>query len=181
MMGCDTLLMVGTSFPYIEFYPKPGKARAVQIDLDPVRIGLRYPVEVGLVGDSRNTLQALLPMLNRNEDRGFLEKAQSGMKEWNELMATRGSDDSMPMKPQVVAHELGKRIPANAIVACDSGTNTSWWARHIPAKRGQMHSVFREPGEHGLRVAVCGGRADRVSRPARVRIRRRWRLHHADG
>jgi pyruvate dehydrogenase (quinone) len=140
MANCDTLLMVGTSFPYLEFYPKPGKVRAVQIDLDPVRIGLRYPVEVGLVGDSRNTLRALLPKLERNENRGFLEKAQSAMHDWHELMRKRGTDDSIPMKPQVVAYELGKRLPANAIVAADSGTITTYWARQIPVKRGQMHS-----------------------------------------
>jgi pyruvate dehydrogenase (quinone)/pyruvate oxidase len=141
MEGCDTLLIVGASFPYIEFYPKSGKARAIQIDLDPARIGLRYPVELGLVGDSVNALRALLPLLTRKEDRAFLEEAQAGMKKWNDLMTTRGTDPSIPMKPQVVAHELGKRLPDNAIVAADSGTNTSWFARHIPAKRGQMHSV----------------------------------------
>jgi pyruvate dehydrogenase (quinone) len=140
MESCDTLLLVGTSFPYIEFYPKPGKVRCVQIDLDPVRMGLRYPIEAGLVGDSRNTLAALLPLLNRKEDRSFLEKAQSGMREWNELMVKRGTDDSVPMKPQVVAHELGKRLPSNAIIVSDSGTITSWWARHIQAQRGQMYS-----------------------------------------
>lgn len=140
MESCDTLIMVGTSFPYMEFYPKPGKVRCVQIDVDPVRIGLRYPVEVGLVGDSLNTLKALLPLLKRNENRSFLEKAQSGMKDWDELMASRGTDESMPMKPQVVAHELGKRLPNNAIVTSDSGTITTWWARHIPVKRGQLHS-----------------------------------------
>ena len=151
MESCDTLLMVGTSFPYLEFYPKPEKARAVQIDLDPVRIGLRYPIEVGLVGDSHNTLTALLPMLSRKDDRSFLEKAQSGMKSWNELMTKRGTDDSLPMKPQVIAHELGKRLPANAIVAADSGTNTSWWARHIPSKAGQMHSC-----SGNLATMACG-------------------------
>lgn len=141
MADCDTLLMVGTSFPYIEFYPKPDQARAVQIDLDPMRIGLRYPVEVGLVGDSRETLRHLIPLLQRNADRRFLEKAQAGMKEWGELMETRHQRDDKPMKPQVVAWELGKRLASNAIVSCDSGTNTTWWARHIPVKRGQMHSV----------------------------------------
>src|SRR5205085_7733478 len=80
--ACDTLLMVGTSFPYIEFLPKPDQARAVQIELDPIRIGLRYPVEVGLAGDSRRTLQALMPMLQRHDDRSFLEKAQHGMEKW---------------------------------------------------------------------------------------------------
>ena len=140
MAGCDTLLIVGASFPYIEFYPKPGKARCVQIDLDPMRIGLRYPVEVGLVGDSKNTLQALLPMLEHKRDQSFLEKAQAGMKDWNELMTKRGTDDKVPMNPQVVARELGKRLPANAIFVTDSGTITSWAARHIPVKSGQMFS-----------------------------------------
>jgi pyruvate dehydrogenase (quinone)/pyruvate oxidase len=138
---CDTLLMVGTSFPYIEFLPKPGQARGVQIDLDPARIGLRYPVEVGLVGDSRQTLQALLPLLTRNEDRGFLKQAQDGMGAWWQLMEKRGTRQDTPMKPQVVAWELGKRLSDTAIVSCDSGTITTWWARQIPAKRGQMHSV----------------------------------------
>lgn len=138
---CDTLFMVGTSFPYLEFYPKPDQARAVQIDVDPMRIGLRYPIEVGLVGDSRETLRHLLPLLQRKSERSFLEKAQKGMQEWWQLMETRGTREDKPMKPQVVAWELGKRLQSNAIVSCDSGTNTSWWARQIPVKRGQMHSV----------------------------------------
>ncbi len=138
---CDALLMVGTSFPYVEFYPKPGDARAVQIDLDPARIGLRYPVEVGLVGDSRQTLRELLPLLERREERAFLEKAQKGMKEWRELMEEQASRRDMPMKPQVVAWELGKRLAEDAIVSCDSGTIATWFARHIPVRRGQMHSL----------------------------------------
>jgi pyruvate dehydrogenase (quinone)/pyruvate oxidase len=141
MESCDTLLLVGTSFPYIEFMPRPGQARAVQIELDPIRIGLRYPVEVGLVGDSRRTLQALLPMLERHENRRFLETAQSGMREWRELMEERATRQDMPKKPQVLARELGLRLRDDAIVACDSGTIATWWARHIPARRGQMHSL----------------------------------------
>jgi pyruvate dehydrogenase (quinone) len=139
--ACDTLLMVGTSFPYIEYYPKPGRARGVQIELDPMRIGLRYPVEVGLVGDSRRTLEALLPLLDPRADCSFLEEAQKGMQAWNALMLERAQRRDRPMKPQVVAHELGQRLAADAIVACDSGTITTWWARHIPARRGQLHSV----------------------------------------
>jgi pyruvate dehydrogenase (quinone) len=138
--NCDTLLMVGSSFPYIEFLPKPGKAKAVQIDLDPVRIGLRYDVEVGLVGDSRRTLEELLPLVNQNKDRSFLEEAQKGMKEWWELMRKRSSNMEKPMKPQVVAQALGDRLRNDAIVSSDSGTITTWWARHILAKRGQMYS-----------------------------------------
>lgn len=138
---CDLLLMVGTSFPYMEFLPKPGDVRAIQIDINPVRIGLRYPVDVGLVGDCKQTLHHLLLRLQRKPRRDFLEKAQQGMAEWWELMAERGTRQDHPMKPQVVAWELGKRLSAEAIVACDSGTITTWWARQIPVKRGQMHSV----------------------------------------
>jgi pyruvate dehydrogenase (quinone)/pyruvate oxidase len=141
MEHCDTLLMVGTSFPYIEFLPKPGQARAVQIDFDPTRLGLRYPVEVGLVGDSQQTLQVLLPWLEHKKDRRFLATAQAGMQDWRALMEERGSRPDKPMKPQVLAWELGKRLTNTAIVSCDSGTITTWWARQIPAKRGQMHSV----------------------------------------
>jgi pyruvate dehydrogenase (quinone)/pyruvate oxidase len=138
---CDTLFMVGTSFPYMEFLPKPGKARGVQIDVDGARIGLRYPVEVGLVGDTQRVLEQLLPLLKRNENRGFIETAQKGMRQWRELMDERAGRMDSPMKPQLVAAELGRRLPDNAIVSCDSGTITTWWARHIPARRGQMHSV----------------------------------------
>lgn len=138
---CDTLLMVGTSFPYIEFLPKPGQARGVQVDRDPKRIGLRYPVEVGLVGDSRNTLRELIPLLQRKEDRKFLQAAQAGMKDWWELMEKRATRTDKPMKPQVVAWELGKRLRNDAIVSCDSGTIATWWARYILARRGQMHTL----------------------------------------
>lgn len=138
---CDTLLMVGTSFPYIEFMPKPDQARGIQIELDPKRIGLRYPVEVGLVGDSRSTLRELIPLLKRKEDRRFLQAAQAGMKDWWELMEKRATRRDKPMKPQVVAWELGKRLRNDAIVSSDSGTITTWWARHILARRGQMYSL----------------------------------------
>lgn len=138
---CDTLLLVGTSFPYIEFYPKPGQARAVQIDVDPVRIGLRYPIDVALIGDTRLTLEKLSPLLRWKEDRSFLEKAQKGMREWNELMMERSSYMGKPMKPQVVAAELSKRLADNAIVSADSGTIATWFARQIKARRGQMYSL----------------------------------------
>src|SRR5262249_54153968 len=100
---CDTLLMIGTSFPYIEFLPRPGQARAVQVEIDPRRIGLRYPVEVGLVGDSHRTVQLLLPRLKRNKHRRFLERAQANMKQWWKLMEAQASRMDKPMKPQVVA------------------------------------------------------------------------------
>ena len=141
MEECDTVFIVGSAFPYIEFMPKPDQARGVQIDRDPQQIGLRFPVEVGLVGDSRETLRALIPLLKRNSNRKFLEKAQEGMKDWWKIMEQRSSRQDKPMKPQVVAWELGKRLANNAITTCDSGTITTWWARHIISKRGQMHSL----------------------------------------
>ena len=138
---CDTLLLAGTSFPYIEFYPNPEEVRCVQIDINPALIGLRFPVEVGLIGDSRVTLQALLPLLDRNGHRRFLEKAQKETAKWWKLMEERGTRQDKPMKPQVVAWELGKRLSDTAIVSCDAGTISTWFARHIPARRGQKHSL----------------------------------------
>lgn len=143
--------MIGTSFPYIEFYPKPGQARSVQIDIDPERIGARYPVQCGLVGDTKGTLQRLIPMLRNHKDSRFLEKAQDGMQRWWHLMKEQGSRLDKPMKPQVVAWELGKLIASDAIVSCDSGTVTTWWARQIPVKRGQMHSLSGNLG-----TMACG-------------------------
>ena len=148
---CDTLLIAGSSFPYIEFLPKPGAARGVQIEVDPRRIGLRYPVEAGLVGDCARTLDELLPLLRHNDDRDFLETAQKGVAEWNDIMHTQETRTDAPMKPQVIAAELGRRLSANAIVSCDSGTNTTWWARHIRAKRGQMYSC-----SGNLATMACG-------------------------
>jgi pyruvate dehydrogenase (quinone) len=138
---CDTLLIVGSSFPYIEFYPEPGKVRAIQIDIDPSRIGLRYPVDVGIVADSAKTLEGLLPKLRQNKNGDFLKRARKEVKSWEETMLTRSSRADKPMKPQVVAWELGKRLDDDAIVSCDSGTIATWFARHIPVKNRQMHSL----------------------------------------
>src|SRR5712691_6141634 len=140
MEQCDTLLMAGTSFPYMEFYPKHDKCRGVQIDRDPTRIGLRFPIEVGLCGDAKATLQALLPLLAQRRDRAFLERAQAGMKAWRELMGTRAHRDEMPLKPQVVADALNDLLADDAIISTDSGTITTWAARYIDMKRGQLFS-----------------------------------------
>jgi pyruvate dehydrogenase (quinone)/pyruvate oxidase len=140
MEEADTLLMVGTSFPYLEFYPKHDKCRGVQIDRDPSRIGLRYPVEVGLCGDAGPTLQVLIPMIQRRSDRSFLEKAQDGMKKWRERMQTQSMREGTPMKPQTVAAALDGLLADNAIVSTDSGTITTWVARYITMRRGQMFS-----------------------------------------
>ena len=140
MEDCDTLLVVGSSFPYIEYLPKPGQARCVQVEIDPRRVGLRYPVDVSLIGDSRQVLVALLGRLKQKESR-FLDKARESMKKWHALMEEQASNLSKPMKPQVIASELGKRLNDDAIISCDSGTVTTWWARHIPVRKRQMHTV----------------------------------------
>ncbi len=149
--NCDTLLMIGTSYPYMEYMPKPGDCQCVQIDSNAQRIGLRFPAEVGLVGDSKKTIQELLPLLKRNSYRRFLETAQKDMKTWTNRLETEGTVMSMPMKPQVVGWELGKRTKENAIITSDSGTNTTVWARYMPAKKGQMHSC-----SGNLATMACG-------------------------
>ncbi|MDI1480280.1 thiamine pyrophosphate-dependent enzyme [Polyangium sp. y55x31] len=140
MSECDSLLLVGTNFPYLEYLPDPGQARAVQIDMDPSRIGLRYPVEVGLAGDAKATLRALLPLLRPREDRSFLEFAQFRMREWWELIRDREGRTDVPMKPQVVAGKLNEYLADDAILTTDSGTITTWAARNIRIRRGQMFS-----------------------------------------
>lgn len=128
---CDTLVIVGSSFPYLDFYPKPGQAKCVQIDRDSARIGLRHQVEAALVGDSKEVLQLLLPLLKRNKNRGFLETAQKRMKDWQKLLDERGTRTDIPMKPQVVTHTLNRLLDNNAIVSSDSGTIATWTARYI--------------------------------------------------
>ncbi len=134
---CDTLIIAGSSLPYIEFYPQPGQAKCVQIDIDPSRIGLRHPVDVGLAGECRAVLSALLPLVEQKMDRSFLEKAQENMQGWNQLMEKRGTSNETPMNPQVVVWELNKLIADDAIVITDSGTITGLAARFIHM-RGSM-------------------------------------------
>jgi pyruvate dehydrogenase (quinone) len=138
--NCDALLIIGSSFPYIEFLPKPGQALGIQIDDKPERIGLRYPVDIGLVGDAQATLRELLMYLSRNEDRSFLKQAQKGMEEWWELMEERGTRTDKPMKPQVVAWNLSQSLSDDAIITGDSGTVTTWAARM--KLRGQQKFSF---------------------------------------
>jgi pyruvate dehydrogenase (quinone) len=138
---CDTLLIAGSSFPYLEFYPKPGQAKAVQIDLDPSRIGLRCPVDVGLVGHCWDVLRALLPLLTRRSDRTFLSKAQDRMRRWNDLMEMRGTRNDVPLKPQVVARALNEFLDRDAIICSDTGTVTTWAARHIMIRGDMEFSV----------------------------------------
>ena len=151
MEECDTILIVGSTFPYIEFYPRPDKARGVQIDIDPKLIGIRFPVEAGLVGDSRRVLGELLPLLRGRDDDSFLKSVQERMRDWRALMDERGTRRETPMKPQVVTHELNKLLPDDAIVITDSGTVTTWTARHIDM-RGEM--MFSCSGN--LATMACG-------------------------
>jgi len=137
---CDTLFIIGSSFPYARYLPKPGQARGVQIDIDETRIGLRYPVEVGLTGDSQATLRALIPLLQRKADRSFLEQAQRGMEDWNRAILAEGTRTDMPMKPQVIAHALSKYAAPDAIITGDSGANTTWIARNFMLRQDQMFS-----------------------------------------
>jgi pyruvate dehydrogenase (quinone) len=127
---CDTLLMVGTNFPYTAHLPDPGQARTVQIDNDPVRAGNRMPTEVPLVGDAAETLRALLPLLERKADRGFLEQAQDAMAAWREDMAALENPDRDPIQPQYLMAVVDRLAGDDAILTCDSGTIATWAARH---------------------------------------------------
>ncbi len=141
LQECDVLIMLGTSYPYMEFLPKPGQATCVQVDIDPERIGLRHQVDVGLIGDCTAVLAALLPLIQRKDDRGFLEKAQKNMAHWNKLMTERGTRTDVPMKPQVVTYQLNKLLDNDAIVSSDSGTIATWTARYIEIRDQMQFSL----------------------------------------
>jgi pyruvate dehydrogenase (quinone)/pyruvate oxidase len=144
MNEADTLLMVGTSFPYIDYLPKPGQARGIQIDIKPINIGLRYPIEIGLVGDSKLVLTELLPLLQDRQDeaeREFLRSKQKGMKDWNRLLKEQSSRTDKPIKPQAIADAVSELLEDNAIISVDCGTNTSWAARYINIRKGMKFSL----------------------------------------
>lgn len=141
MNGCDTLLMVGSSFPYAEFLPSEGQARGVQIDIDARRTSLRYPMECNLTGDARQTLQALLPMLERKSDRGWQHQIEQQVRQWRDLMQRRAQDPADPVNPQRVFTELSPRLPDDCILTCDSGSATAWYALHLDMRAGMMASL----------------------------------------
>ena len=141
MTDCDTLLMVGSSFPYSEFLPEEGAARGVQIDIDARMIGLRYPMEAQLVGDSAATLRALLPLLERKTDRAWRERIEESRHRWDELMEQRAMAEADPINPQRVFHELSLRLPEGAILTSDSGSAANWYARNIVLRRGMMATL----------------------------------------
>src|SRR5205085_6228703 len=141
MEGCDTLLMVGTSFPYAEFLPKEGQARAVQIDIDGKLLGMRYPTECNLVGDAQDTLQALIPLLDRKQDRSWREQLEQEIERWWRLMDERAQLDAQPLNPQLVFAELSPRLPDNCILTSDSGSATNWWARQLRLRQGMQAAL----------------------------------------
>jgi pyruvate dehydrogenase (quinone) len=141
MENCDTLLMVGSSFPYSEFLPKPGQARGVQIDLDARMLGIRYPMELNLVGDAKASLTELIPLLERKEDRSWREEIEHEVQRWWEILDDRAMDSADPINPQRVFHELSKRLPDQAILLADSGSATNWWARQLKMRRGMKSAL----------------------------------------
>jgi len=141
LMGCDTLLMIGTSFPYAEFLPKEGQARCVEIDRDAAFIGIRYPADVMLVGDAKETLRALRPHLIRKDDRSWREDIEKSVHRWWEIVEKRSLEDAHPMNPQRVAHELSEVLPDDAILTADSGSSTNWFARQVKLKKGNLASL----------------------------------------
>lgn len=141
MMECDTLLMVGSSFPYSEFLPREGRARGVQIDINPKQIGIRYPMEANLVGDARLTLGALVPFLQRKTDRAWEDKLIKAVAEWSRLMADRAHLEAKPINPQRVFWELSPKIPDKAILCADSGSAANWFARDLKLRRGMSATL----------------------------------------
>jgi len=141
MRRCDTLFMIGSSFPYSEFLPREGRARGVQIDIAPRMLGLRYPMEVNLCGGARETLGALLPLLERKRERDWREEVEDNVRDWWELLERRAMLDADPINPQRVFWELSRRLPDRCILTADSGSATNWWARDLRMRRGMMASL----------------------------------------
>jgi pyruvate dehydrogenase (quinone) len=141
MSGCDTLLMIGTSFPYAEWLPKEGEARCVEIDLDGRRVGMRYPVDAQLIGDAKETLRELIPLLRRKEDRAWREEIEQQVAEWWRVVEDRALLDADPLNPQRVVWELNRYLPEGVIVTADSGSSTNWFARDLKLRKGMLASL----------------------------------------
>jgi pyruvate dehydrogenase (quinone) len=157
MNGCDTLLMIGTGFPWSEFLPKDGAARAVQIDVDPAMLSLRYPCEVNLHGSAAETLRLLLPMLEQKRDRAWREKIEQWLSDWWKTLDARAKTKAHPVNPQRVVWEMSPRLPDNAIVTSDSGSCANWYARDYRVKRGQLASLSGGLASMGAAVPYAIG------------------------
>jgi pyruvate dehydrogenase (quinone) len=141
MDNCDTFLMVGSSFPYAEWLPEEGQARGVQIDIDGRLVGIRYPMEVSLVGDARDTLRELIPHLERKEERSWREEIEGEVERWWEVLGEEATLEARPLNPQLLFHELSPRLPDNCILTADSGSATNWWARHLKLRKGMRTAL----------------------------------------
>jgi pyruvate dehydrogenase (quinone) len=141
MTGCDTLLMVGSGFPYSEWLPEEGQARGVQIDIDPRMLGIRYPMEVNLVGDAAATLRALIPLLDAKPDRSWRDEVEENVRRWWRVLEARAMNSADPINPQRVFWELSPRLPDHCIITGDSGSSTNWYARDVKLRRGMMASL----------------------------------------
>ena len=141
MKQCDTFLMVGSAFPYSEFLPKPGNARGVQIDINGANLSLRYPMEYSLIGDSKQTLAALLPLLEQNQNRSWRKGVEKSVSEWWDTLKGRAMEPAEPVNPQRIFHELSPRLPDDVIMTADSGSVANWYARDIRIRRGMMGSL----------------------------------------
>ncbi len=157
MDGCDTLLMVGSSFPYSEFLPEEGQARGVQIDIDGRMLGIRYPMEVQLVGDARATLAALLPLLQPKTDTSWREQIERSIADWRHVLEERALAPADPVNPQRVFHELGRRLPDGVILTSDSGSAANWFARDLPMRDGMMASLSGNLATMGAGVPYAIG------------------------
>jgi pyruvate dehydrogenase (quinone) len=167
MMGCDTLLTVGSNFPYTQFLPEFGQARAIQIDRSGKWIGMRYPYELNLVGDAKATLQALIPLLQRNEDRSWRESIESDVARWWEISERRALIDADPVNPMRIFHELSQRLPDDAIVAADSGSAANWYARQLKFRGNMRGSLSGTLATMGPGVPyVIGAKWAHPDRPA---------------
>ncbi|QNS02762.1 thiamine pyrophosphate-requiring protein [Streptomyces xanthii] len=167
MRDCDTLLVVGSSFPYTQFLPEFGQARAVQIDIDPHMVGMRYPFEINLVGDARRTLRALLPHLEQNKHTDWRKKIEKATARWWEVMERRAAVDADPINPEYVAHVLNDSLPDDVILAADSGSAANWYARHLRLRDGMRGSLSGTLATMGPGVPyVIGAKFAHGGRPA---------------
>jgi pyruvate dehydrogenase (quinone) len=167
MQECDTLLVIGSSFPYTQFLPEFGQARAVQIDIDPHMVGLRYPFEINLVGDARETLRRLLPLLDKGRNHGWRKKIEKDTARWWEVMQRRAAVDADPVNPEYVAHALNELLPENVVLASDSGSAANWYARHLRLRGDMRGSLSGTLATMGPGVPyVIGAKFAHGDRPA---------------
>lgn len=151
MSDCDTLLLIGTGFPYSEFLPKEGQARAVQIDIDAKRVSMRYPTEVNLIGDAKETLKALIPLIEHKTERDWRQTIEKNVADWHELVAAKAEVTASPLNPQKVVQELSSRLPDRCIITADSGSSATWFARNLKIREGMMASLS------GTLATMCPG------------------------